>query len=509
MPDLIALEWNHHRVRIVACTVRGRTCRIDHLQTIHLEEDGGDGLPNSSVVGAKIGEVLHACKAGKAAALVAVSRAQTELRLLSVPPAPDDELPDMVRFQALQQFTSLDEGCPLDFVLTGESPGGAKQVLTAAIPSRLMRHIQDTVEQAGASLRGVILRPCGTVSLVGRHLRLDHDEVQLFVEAHGDEAELTAFSNRSALLARTVRLPKIAEYGPSHTALVNEVRRTLMAARTQLGGRQVTGIVLCGLRDETALTAMEQLGLPVQTFNPFSDLPDLNVSSAAKRDMPADSEHFAPLLGILLDEASESKHQIDFFRPHRRAEPADRRKIWSATALAVACFVLVFGGLFWWQVSSLQQKTAAARRQTLDLDKLVEVARRQQQLLDEINAWFADSPNWLIELRDLSARLPAADKLRLEQLQADLASDRGGTLLIKGRVDDSATVADLESRLRDPRHGVQGIDRERMGGDPDYPWHFSERVRVEPLANKPAATAPEGAATRSAAPAGNSEEATP
>jgi hypothetical protein len=394
----------------------------------------------------------------------------------------------------------------LDFVLTGESPGGAKQVLTAAIPSQLMRHIQETVERAGASLRGVILRPCGTVSLVGRHLRLDPDEVQLFVEAHGDEAELTAFCNRSALLARTVRLPKTAEHAPRHTALVNEVRRTLMAARTQLGGRQVTGIVLCGLRDDTVLTAMEQLGLPVQTFNPFSDI---NVSSAVQRNMPADFEHFAPLLGILLDEASESKHQIDFLRPRRRAEPTDRRKIWSATALAVACLVLVFGGMLWWQLSSVGKKTADMRRKSRDLDSLVEVAQRQQQLLDEINAWYADSPNWLLELRDLSVHLPTADKLRLEQIQADLASNGGGTLLIKGFVDDSATVADLESLLRDPRHGVQGIDRERVGDDPDYPWHFSERVRVEPLASEPGEMTPETAAARAATPASNAEGATP
>lgn len=506
MPDLIALEWNRHRVRVVAGTVRGHDCRVDHLQTITLDDEGGDGLPDPAMVGARIGAVLRGWRTGKAEALVAVSRAQAELRLLNVPPAPDDELPDMVRFQALQQFTSLDDACPLDFMPTGESPGGAKQVLTAAIPSQLMRHIEETVEHAGASLRGVILRPCGTVSLVGRHLRLDPDEVQLVVEAHGDEAELTVFSNRSALLARTVRLPKTAEFGPRHAPLVNEVRRTLMAARTQLGGRQVAGIVLCGPRDPSELAAMEQLGLPVQSFSPFSDI---RVSTAVQRSMPSDSEHFAPLLGILLDEASESKHEIDFLRPRRPAEPPDRRKMWTATALAIACLVLLLGGLYWWRLSALDKQTADLRRQSRELDGLVEVAQRQQQLLEEIDAWYADSPNWLIELRELSTRLPGADKLRLEQLQADLAGAGGGTLRITGYVDDSSTVADLETQLRDSRHGVQGIDRERMGDDPNYPWRFNERIRVEPLAGETETTAAESTETTAATSARGVEGGAP
>ena len=115
----------------------------------------------------------------------------------------------------------------------------------------------------------------------------------------------------------------------------------------------------------------------------------------------------------------------------------------------------------------------------------------------------------MIELRDLSEHLPAADKLRLEQLQGDLGSKGGGTLLIKGFVDDSATVADLESRLRDSRHGVEGLDRERMGDDPNYPWHFSERIRVEPPAREIETTSPELRETTAATSPGGTEGATP
>ena len=55
--------------------------------------------------------------------LLAIARGKAELRVLSLPQVPDEELPDLVRFQALRQFPSLGEDWPLDF-LTDRAGGG-------------------------------------------------------------------------------------------------------------------------------------------------------------------------------------------------------------------------------------------------------------------------------------------------------------------------------------------------------------------------------------------------
>ena len=72
-------------------------------------------------------------------ALVAVGRASIELRFLSTPPAPEEELPDLVRFQAVRQFTTLGDDWPLDFVPLSPNADGGINVLAAAISPDLRR----------------------------------------------------------------------------------------------------------------------------------------------------------------------------------------------------------------------------------------------------------------------------------------------------------------------------------------------------------------------------------
>lgn len=142
--------------------------------------------------------------------------------------------------------------------------------------------------------------------------------------------------------------------------------------------------------------------------------------------------------------------------------------------------MLLVGGALFWKLNALDNEIAEMRRDSARRDKLVQVAERQSRFFDEVDDWLQKSPNWLIELRRLSKWLPDPGRLQLDQLQADLTSGGGGNITIKGMVDQSATVSELETTLRDQRHRVQGVEREFIGEDPKYPWHFTERIGVEP-----------------------------
>ena len=88
---------------------------------------------------------------GRPDAVVAVGRSSIELRQLQLPPAAEDDLPDLVRFQAMREFNEFDERWLLDFLSidsSGDSPREGnlpRTVLATAIgpaasmPSRL-RH---------------------------------------------------------------------------------------------------------------------------------------------------------------------------------------------------------------------------------------------------------------------------------------------------------------------------------------------------------------------------------
>ncbi len=146
-------------------------------------------------------------------------------------------------------------------------------------------------------------------------------------------------------------------------------------------------------------------------------------------------------------------------------------------ATVVLAIGLICGLGVWWGLASRDADILALRQRNTEIDKLVEVANRQLRELEGLDEWFANSPNWLYELRELSRRLPGSDKMRLRRLQADITSS-GGRITLQGVVDRAETVAQLEEDLRDERHHVEGLERNLTGEDPRHPWYFVERIDV-------------------------------
>ena len=102
-------------------------------------EEGSTAEPD---VGGVLARALAEQGVARSEALVAVGRANIELRFLSTPPVPEEELPDVVRFQAVRQFTTLGDDWPLDFVPLGPNADGGMNVLAAAIAPDLLEQIR-------------------------------------------------------------------------------------------------------------------------------------------------------------------------------------------------------------------------------------------------------------------------------------------------------------------------------------------------------------------------------
>ncbi len=109
MPKKIAIDWDETELRLVAAQCSGSSFKVTDAAVIPVE--------NADVVG-----TLRAAIAKRGLenteTLVAIGRGQAELRELQLPPVPDDELPDMVRFQAIRSFASAGESATVDFLVT-------------------------------------------------------------------------------------------------------------------------------------------------------------------------------------------------------------------------------------------------------------------------------------------------------------------------------------------------------------------------------------------------------
>src|SRR6185295_3526420 len=97
---LLALEWDAREARAVVALKKGNHVEILHALAIDLRPRDAAQAAVKVNIGERIGAALKVRHIGQCETLVAVGRASTELRKLSVPPAPAAELPDLVRFQA-------------------------------------------------------------------------------------------------------------------------------------------------------------------------------------------------------------------------------------------------------------------------------------------------------------------------------------------------------------------------------------------------------------------------
>ncbi|MCI0360423.1 MAG: hypothetical protein L0211_18255, partial [Planctomycetaceae bacterium] len=269
MARLLALEWDAKEARVIIARTRGDTVGVEHALSIPLPQREG-AAPSEAEVGPALARGLAEYGVARIETLVAVGRSSIELKFLSTPPAPPEELPDLVRFQALRQFTSLADDWPLDFVPLSPSSDGGSNVLAAAIAPDLVSQIRQTTSAANLHLKRLVLRPFAAASLLKAEAA--DGKCRMVVDLLRDDADLTVLIGEQVIFPRTVRLPATDDAETLARALLGEGRRTIIAAQNQLGGRRVEEVVIFGdgLHHSNIKQVLEkELSLSVKLADPF------------------------------------------------------------------------------------------------------------------------------------------------------------------------------------------------------------------------------------------------
>ncbi|MHB1034231.1 MAG: type IV pilus biogenesis protein PilM [Pirellulales bacterium] len=502
MARLLALEWDDREARLAVASTRGERIILEQAFSVALGAQNAEPAKGEPDIGEAISAALAARRLSRLETLVAVGRPSIELKNLSLPPAPDAELPDMVRFQAMREFNTLGEDWPLDFLPITGSAEEPRNVLAATIAPELVEQIQSTCQTAGLKPVRLVLRPCPAASLLLKRLGGGEEQVRLLIDVLAEEADLTVIVGSKVVFLRTTRLPGDVFASPEQSGiLVAEVRRTIAAVQNQLGGRPVEAIYLCGSgRDHTELAERltQELTLPSHVFDPFAGL-DLEGELLA--GLPENPGQFAPLLGMLLDEADGTPHAFDFLHPRRRPEPPSRGKR-AALVGGIAVAVALVAGLGLWLAerslaSEIDQLTQEKLAQKAPLDRAAKV----EQVVKKIDEWASTDVVWIDELRELSQDVPSAKDVIATKLTFS-PTVSGGQMDLDGSVREASAVDSLETALRDSRHRVEGKGTRQNKDGKGYAWQFGTVITVIPE-SKAAATSPKGAASK---PAGSPEK---
>ncbi len=484
MPRYLALEWNDEEARVAVAASRAGRAAFEHAFVVDLR--GGETAAEASpeAVGQRIAAALAARHLGRVGALVAVGRSDVELRRLSLPPAPDDELPELVRFQAMREFNVLGDDWPLDFIPLDEDPEQPRNVLAAAINPELVDKIGATCHAAGLKPARLVLRPCAAASLVCRRRPARPEQVRLLVDLLVDEADLTVvIGDRPAFLRRArLRADPLTEAAAAEV-LLSEIRRTMVAAQNQLGVREMESVVLCGAGPQHQALAESigrQLPVPLELVDPFGDL---EREGDLKRGLPDHPHRFAPLLGMLWDELEGAPPALDFLHPRRPPAPPSRRNTFAAAGLAVATLVflaILFALLqqHWLEteIQELETQQSAFKTQLAEAAKI-------ERAVEEIDGWAAAGVGLLDEVRWLSESLPDAQDAMITQLTWTIGAETGH-MNLNGRARSVEALTELERRLQHDSeryaHRLVGKSKSEDASRRPYPVEFQSSLLLIP-----------------------------
>ncbi|GIW92308.1 MAG: hypothetical protein KatS3mg110_0349 [Pirellulaceae bacterium] len=480
MAKLLALEWDSAEIRGIVGRSRGRDeLVVEQAFAVPLAREGQGS--DEVEIGPQLAAALRLVGVGRSDVLLGVGRANIEMRQLQLPAAPPEELPDMVRFQAMRQFTTIGEEWPLDFVVLNQTDTSV-EVLAAAISPELVRHMTEACQAAHLTPKRLVLRPFAAASLLERARLSTQASVRLVVDVLPVDADLFVVCDGKVAFVRTVRLPhgETAATGRA-SALVGEIRRTVAAAQSQMGGRRIESVVVFGDReqhDELGGLVERQLNLPVECVDPFSIVgvspSDLGIPAGA-------SGRFAPLLGMLVDELRQLPPAIDFLHPKKRPQPRSRRErllLYATAVIALFCVAALTIKLQW---NAQDRQIAQLRSELKNVEDRLKEVRKRAEELKMVEAYAESAPPWLDELRRLSLKLPPAKDAIVRKLSGTTDSSGTARIAFEAWVSDPKHIEQAEEALRDDAHQVFGGGTTvRADSGDSLRWSYKASILMDP-----------------------------
>ncbi|MBB76195.1 MAG: hypothetical protein CMJ75_16935 [Planctomycetaceae bacterium] len=483
-PPLLAVQWNSRTVDYILARNQAGTLVVERINSLPREVE--DGLQRPADL---LAADLEGHSTGRARLLLGVPRCQVDVTYLDLPPAKDDELPELVNHQMAMAATDTGEDRILDFLPIDGPDDDIRRVCAVSIHPALAETMQQECKQLTSQLESLVFQPTATAQLFHR-MTPQIEEPLLLVNLIDRDVDLMLCEQGTVHYTRgfvvsTDTQTEVAEQ------LAVEIRRTLAVALAE--SQVVSHIYLFGALSEHDLLVRhltETLDLPVSLLDPFDTLP------ADHSPTIVDVGRFAPLLGML-QEAAFGQQSLDFAHPRETPQPASpwRKAIFYGTAAAILLSIVAS-----W--AYLEQQENA--EQIADLKSRADKYQRQlrkvtskRAIVDTVRQWQADDVTWLDELRDVSARFPRSSTASVRKMSLS-SSGSGGVVDLKLQVSDPETITAMESGIRDRFHQVRSKRISATSGGGPFSWSFetlitlqrrdrADYVSAEPLSSAPTA----------------------
>ena len=477
MANFLSLEWGEQIVGVEASVQRDS---VQVQQSFVLDRSE---IPEGTEAGDWLRAALAELGVSAKQAVVSLPRQDVVVRNLELPPVSDEELPDMVRFQAGTKSSLPLDQMSVDFLpLPRQDEEETRSVMVATIPNDVVTEIGKTLSVAGIDLKSLGVGPVALTEMVvknsaveGTGLVVAVDDARLDLTIHQDGT--TVFSHSANLGADSDQI----------RAAGQAVSRALFAAGNSLPGVNVTQAHLLGsLADSLSETVRARLSGPAHD----ADVSVVSLQNSSLFNFGQDlgelagSPALAAVLGQLLSVEGQLVERIDFLNPHKPPKAASR--VSSQNLLRVAIGLLLAAGAIY-GIRTLR---------TRSLDKQIATTRarvqlQEMQFLDKpepdaklpstvaVSKWMDQRIQWLDQLDELTQLFGKSDELVFTELNLTQDGVRGslGRININGLTAHRRPIQDLRSNVRDNPHYQlmpTKLDENKDRGTESFRWRFSK-----------------------------------
>ncbi len=494
MSHTLAFDWEADYLAGIDADVSGESVRVRKCFRIDWPDDA-DLRKQPVALGKWLTESLRAQGITANEAHVVLPREAIVVRKLDLPNAPDDELPDLVRFQAATKSSTPLDKLTLDFLpLPVQSGDATRQVLMVTVDSPRLRLIRETLAVAGIELLTVGISPV-TVGEVVTHLDGEHSTdprkatLVIFQDAH--RVEITTLIQRQVIFSHHTRLAG-TDSGGGLKSSIAEINRTVVALSQSLSNVEISEVCLIhpGDSDPAVEEALQS------RFGERLHVLDVSQARGVTVGLKTDAATlaaFAPALGALLGHAGPQVSRVDFLDPRRAIIPPNRTRL--HMGLGTAAAVLIAGVGYWMfdsYLSDLEAQTQTIEQQVQERDAELRQGMPDLNAASLIGEWVEQNRDPLAVIDEVNRLAPGTDRLYFQQLNTETLT-RDAVLRVTGRgyAVSQQDVEQLQEVLEDAGFRVLPSVADRSRVDPDYPYAFELQIEVLPREVKAAEAAPQ------------------
>jgi Tfp pilus assembly PilM family ATPase len=480
MSDFLAIDLEPHRICGIEASVERGSVKIRKSFSIEVPESISVDDPHG--LGEWLKGELRRERASASQVCISLPREDVIVRHLETPDVPDDELPDLVRYQSAAKSSIPLDQLTLDFLpLPRREDSSVRDVLVSTVHQDRIKRLRTISSAAGLDLQSVGVSSVATAGIVSlEEHRIDHSagEIVVVVAQHGDRVEISILGEGHLHFTHSTQ---VVAGGGQPTPILAEISRALVALQKRLPNSRVVRCWMIGSPDENSNLGdaiRDRFRCDIKQLDPFQG------QGVTLGCTPVDDPHgaFGGPIGQLVSHSLEVSCAVDFLNPRRPAVKKDysRQKKLAGVA-AVAILLIGMFGYRSYAVAALEKKVKQATKDENDQKELLKELEPQVKVAGSVGEWASSRVNWLEEADTLAETIDGTERHYLTKLQfGEGTRKERGTVTAAGHAKERFDIEVLNAELMKRTDlEVNAKPIKKSGRDGDYPQQFDLDLKLK------------------------------